>query len=934
VADLQRDIEAYQNGRATSAENAGLGKQLVLLVRRHKALFGTAALAWLVITSLAVWFVLKITASERETRRQAGIARQNEALAVQQKEEARKALARSAVALAEAARRDGNSAQMQAALSEVPEDLRGSTWHYLLDQSDTSIARVHVPAKTIDGVAADPQRPGVFAAVANSGQVFLLDGRTGEQLLEFTGGRQLPKGNYRVAFSADGTRIAIGHAGVSKITIHSARDGSAQLEWKTPYTRYMEFSLDGRMLLQISNDETTLSIWDAATGALRWNYVQQKHGMKALFTPDSGHVLVSGSQDYMRLVNAQDGAMERQIVSEWATAIALRPDGRELIYGHGNSQVKALSLSDDKTLFDVHTGERSVDHLAFTPDGTRIVSQAWTTDGRQNLQVWDGTSGIHLQTLLGGSGSVTDMAVHPSTGELLVVGPESRVWDLTGVPEKWNLKYGAWDAGVAFWGADDLLLAAIGGTTGLYKLQPGSPVGLWTAPQKGQRRPSVSADGGVVAISAPGNTDLPYVILRKTGTNVEQIASFKPVGGAGLIRLSPSGERLFAIQPFRHAVDLYDTATGTQPVTLEWKDMATCNDADWVDGGRGIVGLVTMNSVRGNRGSEEWLVRWDAATGKVVQRVMNPTPMDVLAVTSDGKRLAEGGTDRRIRIRDAGTLLVEKEFRAHDGPITALAWHPSKAVLASSSSDLSVRLWDVEAGRRLEELRGPLAFLNSLAFSPSGRRLACTGNDSITRVWEPHSLNERPGTEADAGGWEDVLASLTPGSIAQFGHGWRLEGGALFSPGQGFATLPLGVPLGGKSYQLRLKLRELSARESFDVLLPIGNNVATFVLDGWPSLGRFTSLNMIDRKEGKDLPDAVKGKVIPDANEHDLEITVRLDGPNATVTASFDGSPLYHWIGPHSAPQASDRWPVVPGNLEIGSMSGDWVVYEIKLKRL
>jgi serine/threonine protein kinase/Leucine-rich repeat (LRR) protein len=65
VFGLQRDIEAYQTGFATSAENAGLGKQIVLLVKRHKALFGIGLAAWLVITTLAVWFIVKITASER-----------------------------------------------------------------------------------------------------------------------------------------------------------------------------------------------------------------------------------------------------------------------------------------------------------------------------------------------------------------------------------------------------------------------------------------------------------------------------------------------------------------------------------------------------------------------------------------------------------------------------------------------------------------------------------------------------------------------------------------------------------------------------------------------------------------------------------------------------------------------------------------------------
>jgi tetratricopeptide (TPR) repeat protein len=64
VADLQRDLTAYQTGFATSAERAGFGKQLVLLVKRNKGMFATAFAAWLVITALAVWFVIKVTASE------------------------------------------------------------------------------------------------------------------------------------------------------------------------------------------------------------------------------------------------------------------------------------------------------------------------------------------------------------------------------------------------------------------------------------------------------------------------------------------------------------------------------------------------------------------------------------------------------------------------------------------------------------------------------------------------------------------------------------------------------------------------------------------------------------------------------------------------------------------------------------------------------
>ena len=61
VVELQRDVTAYQNGFATSAEDAGLWRQLGLLMRRHRI----AALTTAGVLVLVTVFVAKIVASER-----------------------------------------------------------------------------------------------------------------------------------------------------------------------------------------------------------------------------------------------------------------------------------------------------------------------------------------------------------------------------------------------------------------------------------------------------------------------------------------------------------------------------------------------------------------------------------------------------------------------------------------------------------------------------------------------------------------------------------------------------------------------------------------------------------------------------------------------------------------------------------------------------
>ncbi len=61
IAELQRDVAAYQNGYATSAEDAGLMRQLGLLIKRHRV----AALTTAAVLILIAGFMARIAASER-----------------------------------------------------------------------------------------------------------------------------------------------------------------------------------------------------------------------------------------------------------------------------------------------------------------------------------------------------------------------------------------------------------------------------------------------------------------------------------------------------------------------------------------------------------------------------------------------------------------------------------------------------------------------------------------------------------------------------------------------------------------------------------------------------------------------------------------------------------------------------------------------------
>ena len=123
-----------------------------------------------------------------------------------------------------------------------------------------------------------------------------------------------------------------------------------------------------------------------------------------------------------------------------------------------------------------------------------------------------------------------------------------------------------------------------------------------------------------------------------------------------------------------------------------------------------------------------------------MRRLTNASITSVACPAPDGRRFVEAGADRNVRLRDGTTLEVVREFRVHNAPLTALAWHPTRPILATASEDLGIRLWNLDDGTRLEELRGPLSPPSVLSFSPDGTRLATASRDRVARIWEPRSL--------------------------------------------------------------------------------------------------------------------------------------------------------------------------------------------------
>lgn len=266
----------------------------------------------------------------------------------------------------------------------------------------------------------------------------------------------------------------------------------------------------------------------------------------------------------------------------------------------------------------------------------------------------------------------------------------------------------------------------------LYELIPGGMNRLWQ-PDGSTNVIGTSADGMIAAGSQPGGPR-DVRLFRRNGRQVESLGTFKAGVTPSRLRPSHHGSWVAVLARLTEVgLEIFDRQ-GSK-VALDTGDMKRSSDLVWLDDCH-AVGLLTHHAARGDLCAQESVVLWDASTGRVLKTATHPTAMDVLAAAPDGRRFAEAGADKIVRIRDGQTLEVRTQFRAHNAPITALAWHPTLPLLATGSDDLSIKVWNLETGRLLVTFDDLLNRPDSLAFSPSGRYLAArTSQDYIGRVW-------------------------------------------------------------------------------------------------------------------------------------------------------------------------------------------------------
>jgi RNA polymerase sigma factor (sigma-70 family) len=165
------------------------------------------------------------------------------------------------------------------------------------------------------------------------------------------------------------------------------------------------------------------------------------------------------------------------------------------------------------------------------------------------------------------------------------------------------------------------------------------------------------------------------------------------------------------------------------------------------DGGKGIRAVAFAGNDRlVTADVKEMIEVRDARTGKLSHRFPHGTPVDFIAVSADGRRLAtfeHHSEDRRDRHRDVinlwdlATGRKEHALRlpAGGGYLNAVFSPDGKLLMTSGyiNDDYALTVWETATGRKVRDLPGAGV---SLAFSPDGKRLASGDWSGKFDVWE------------------------------------------------------------------------------------------------------------------------------------------------------------------------------------------------------
>jgi WD40 repeat protein len=178
---------------------------------------------------------------------------------------------------------------------------------------------------------------------------------------------------------------------------------------------------------------------------------------------------------------------------------------------------------------------------------------------------------------------------------------------------------------------------------------------------------------------------------------------------------------------------LVEVATGREIASFATDEDVNIQEVHFSPGGERIIG-----GGWGEEGAGEVMV-WNVATGTRLAWLRPLEAVFAVAVSFNRQVAATGSSGGEVLLWDIDTGEQSATLEGHEGPIQALAFSPDGGRLASASDDGTVRVWDLSRIGPLPRLRGHPHGAGTIEFSADWARMVTFAGDETAWLWDARS---------------------------------------------------------------------------------------------------------------------------------------------------------------------------------------------------
>jgi WD40 repeat protein/uncharacterized caspase-like protein len=494
----------------------------------------------------------------------------------------------------------------------------------------------------------------------------------------------------------------------------------------------MALSPDGGQVLSAAN--STVKLWDAATGRLLRTFIGHTEEITAVaFSPNGATAASSSDDDTVKLWDVATGQLLHTFSQEnlAARSIGFSPDGKRLLIG--SNGISMIDLATAQVIFRIV--EDYVGPVAFSPDGLRIISGSLFSN---SVKMWDSTSGRLIREFKGLASatvpvftpghnetspvSVASVAFSPDGERIMAGTSDQQLYNPSGISDH---VVNIWDAGTGklittFTGHSASIGAVAFSPDGklAWSGSGDNTVKIWTV-VGGKLLRTISTKDAVTAIKF--SPDGKEVLWNADGLQLMDAASGRPIRGFG-------SADVYWIESVSFSSTGMSVASGSASGVIRIWDLNTGALRQSFAGGDLVKYLPYGNQMLST--DKEGVGIWDPVDGKRLRSFGEPpSEMEAVAVSHDGTRVLLGNKmdDKPLELWDIATGKLVRRFMAFSR-VGAIAFSPDDHSIGASLG-AAVKFWDTASGKSLRAFTPfPNWGVMSLAFSRNGKEILFGGS--------------------------------------------------------------------------------------------------------------------------------------------------------------------------------------------------------------